>query len=483
MKFNFKTGLTMALLCASALFSCKKDQAEFIPGPGKQALILSGEITSNTTLSPDNEYVLKGRVFVKGNVTLTIQPGTTVWVDPAEKMEDKGALIIGRGAKIDVKGTNENPVVFTSAAENKAPGDWVGLIVLGKAATNGLGGVMHIAGMEETPDTEFGGTVDDDNSGSLKYLRLEYTGALNPENEEEWAIDYASGLMLGGVGSGTTLENVMVKHSRDDGFQFVGGTVKGKYLIAYDNGDDNFDFDRGYTGQLQFVISYRPSASKAGIRANGVESLNDKDATAILPYTHPVISNMTIIGPGENQPESDQSQGVYIRKNTRFSIQNSIIAGYSYGGLMLCPKTRPYVVDNAADIIGSEFRYNLVHADNAPWAFNYDSGPTGVVINPDADVAKWAVQTGSTFDKAKLNNNDHITDFSKFMFVSVYGSEAPDFTPAAGSPAFKATNFTSRVFNGTERVQSFKDMERVNFRGAVDIDRPWAKASAWANWD
>lgn len=472
----------MTLLCATSLFSCKKDQEEFIPGPGKQALVLSGEITVNTTLTPDNEYVLKGRVFVKNNVTLTIQAGTTVLVDPADKMEDKGALIITRGSKLDVNGTNENPVVFTSSAESKAPGDWVGVVVLGKAATNGPGGVMHVAGMPETPDTEFGGTENDNKSGSIKYLRLEYTGALNPANEEEWAIDYASGLMLGGVGSGTLLENVMVKHSKDDGFQFVGGTVKGKYLIAYDNGDDNFDFDRGYTGHLQFIISFRPSASKVGIRANGVESLNDKDATAILPYTHPVISNMTIIGPGENQSKEDQSQGVYIRKNTRFSIQNSIIAGYTYGGLMLCPKTKPYVVDNAVND-GSQFRYNLVHADDAPWAFNYDSGPTGVVINPDNDVAKWAVQPSASREKNRLNSNDHITDFSQFMFASVYTNAAPDFTPMAGSPAFKETNFTAQINNGTGLVRVFENMERVNFRGAMDVDRPWAKASNWANWD
>lgn len=483
MNLNLKTGLSMALLCVSVLSSCKKGKDEFIPGPGKQALVLSGEITKNTELTADNEYLLKGRVFVKNSAILTIQPGTTVLVEPAEKMEDKGALIITRGSTIEVKGTLDRPVVFTSAADNKAPGDWIGLMVLGKAATNGLGGVMHIAGMEETPDTEFGGVDEKDNSGSIKYLRLEYTGALNPANEEEWAIDYASGLMLGGVGSATILENVMVKHSRDDGFQFVGGNVNGKNLISYDNGDDNFDFDRGYTGKLQFLISYRPSASKVAIRANGVESLNDKDATQILPYTHPVISNMTIIGPGENQPEGDQSQGVYIRKNTRFSIQNSIIAGYSYGGLMLCPKTKPYVVDDAEGIIGSEFRYNLVHADNAPWAFNFDSGPTGVIINPDDQVAKWAVQTGTKYEKAKLNNNEHITDFSKFMFAAVYDGGAPDFTPMAGSPAFKGTNFTAQVFDGTAKVRLFADMERVNFRGAVDIDRPWAKASAWANWD
>ena len=479
MKLNFKTGLTLALLCATALFSCKKDQDEFIPGPEKATLVLSGEITQSTTLTPDNNYVLKGRVFVKGNeVKLTIQAGTTITVDPADRPEDKGALIIARGAKIDVNGTPENPVVFTSGAQDKKPGDWVGLIVLGRAATNGSGGIMNIEGFEKSYDTEFGGDIDDDNSGSIKFLRLEYTGALNPENEEEWAIDHASGLMLGGVGSGTTLENVMVKHSRDDGFQFVGGTVNGKYLISYDNGDDNFDFDRGYTGRLQFVISYRPSASKVGIRANGVESLNDKDATEVLPYTHPVISNMTIIGPAEAQPETDQSQGVYIRKNTRFTIQNSIIAGYTYGGLMLCPKTKPYLVNNDVED-NSEFRYNLVNADNEAWAFNFDSGPTGVIINPDADVANWATQTGNKTTKTRANNNELLTDIAGYMFGGLYqAGAAPDFRPQVGSPALTGANFSSVGKN-----KAMNDMARVTYRGALGTTDSWANAGSWANWD
>ena len=471
----------MALLCVTVLFSCKKDQDEYVPGPEKQALVLSGEITQNTTLTPDNDYILKGRVFVKGNVKLTIVAGTTVTVAPAEKMEDKGALIIARGAKLDVNGTVDRPVVFTSAADSKAPGDWVGVIVLGKAATNGDGGVMHIAGMPETLDTEFGGVVEDDNSGTIKYLRLEYTGALNPANEEEWAIDYASGMMLGGVGSGTILENVMVKHSKDDGFQFVGGNVNAKYLISYDNGDDNFDFDRGYTGKLQFIISYRPSASKVGIRANGVESLNEKDALpGIVPYTHPVISNMTIIGPQGDQADGDQSQGIYIRKNTRFTIQNSIIAGYTYGGLMLCPKTKPYLIDggNAVED-NSEFRFNLVNADKPGWAFNYDDGPSGVKINPDADVAKWATETGIKTTKPRANNNELLADMAGFMFNGLYQTgSAPDFRPQVGSPALKGVNYTSVGKN-----QIMTSMMKVSYRGALGTTDSWANTGSWANWD
>ncbi len=482
MKLNLKTGVSYALLCATTLFACKKNQVEFVPELGKPTLVLAGEITANTTLSPANDYVLKGKVFVKGNITLTIAAGTTILVDPADKPEDKGALIIARGAKMVVNGTVDKPVVFTSGAASKAPGDWAGIIVLGAAPTNGLGGVLHVNGMEQTPDTEFGGNDVASNSGNIEFLRLEYTGGLNPENEEEWAVDYASGLMLGGVGTGTTLKNVMVKHSRDDGFQFVGGTVDGTKLISYDNGDDNFDFDRGYTGRLQFIISYRPSASKTGIRANGIESLNDKDATESIPYTHPVISNMTVIGPGEDQLDTDQSQAIYIRRKTRFSIHNSIIAGYTYGGLMLCSKTKPLLVDEVTN--GSQFRYNLIHADKPEWAFNYDEGSSGIIIYPDVEMPKWAIQSGTSYEKKKFNNNDLVTDPSTFMFASLYpGTGAPDFRPQFGSPAFKGTNFTATINNGMSVIRSFDKMEKVAFRGALDTSDTWANTGAWANWE
>jgi hypothetical protein len=473
MKLNLKIGATFALLCATVLFSCKKDEDEYIPGPGKQVLVLTGEITGDVNLTPANDYVLKGRVFVK-NGNLKIAAGTLITVAPAEQGQEKGALIITRGSKLIAEGTAADPVVFTSAATNKAPGDWTGIIILGKAATNGPSGVMHVAGMEPTADTEFGGTVTDDNSGSLKYLRVEYTGGTNPADEVEWEVDYASGLMLGGVGTGTSLDHVMVKHSKDDGFQFVGGTVNGKYLISYDNGDDNFDFDRGYTGSLQFIISYRPAAAKVGIRANGVESLNDFDATEIKPYTHPILSNMTIIGPGESQVDGDQSQGIYIRKNTRFSIQNSIIAGYTHGGLMLCPKTKPLLINNAVTD-GSDFRYNLVNADNIDWAFNYDNGPTGIVINPDAEVAGYAIQPAKTATKTRVNNNAIVGDIAGFNFASLYtAGSAPDFRPQTGSPALNGSSFAEAAFT---------KMQSVPFRGALNTTDTWANSGKWANWD
>ena len=472
MKLNYKSYTTVALLCATTFFSCKKDSSsDPIPEEEKQTVVLSGDITSNTDLDTKNNYLLKGKVYVKNGATLTIPQGITVTVEPNSSAEDKSALIVTSGSKLNINGTADQPVVFTSAASSKAPGDWIGIIVLGKASTNGTGGKLHVSGLPSTADTEFGGSTDADNSGSIKYLRVEYAGGLNPAMETEWALDQASGLSLNGVGSGTVLEHVMVKHSNDDGFQFVGGTVNGKYLIGYNNGDDNFDFDRGYRGNLQFVVSYRTVGSTVAIRANGIESLNDQAASDAKPYTRPVISNMTIVGPSDDTPITDQSQGIYIRRNTRFVVENSIIAGYSDGGLMMCPKTRPLLTENK----GSIFKFNLVHADSEARAFTYDNGPTGVVIVDDPEVKAWAIQsTAGAMEVPSLNRNEVIKQAADLKIKTLYAAAGPDLSLADGSAALTGANF-----DDTE-LSSF---EKVTFRGAVSAANNWTAANAWLSWN
>jgi hypothetical protein len=468
MKNIFKSALIPSLVLVIGFTSCKKDTPdEQTIAP--ESLTLSGEIKSSLSLKENSTYTLKGRVIVSNNSVLTIPAGTQILVETAASAADKGALIITKGSKININGTKEKPVVFTSAAASKSPGDWIGIIVMGKASTNGSGGMLNLAGHTVSNDTQFGGSEDGDNSGSIKYLRLEFAGGLNPALEEEWALDMTSGLSLNGVGSGTTIENVMVKHSRDDAFQFVGGTVNAKYLIAYNNGDDNFDFDRGYRGKLQFIVSYNPTGSTLAIRAHGMESLNDKDASDATPYTRPVISNMTIIGPqGTDNDMTHQSQGIYIRRNTRFNVQNSIIAGYSNGGLMLCPKTKPLLVNNQ----GSEFKYNLVNADLQARSFTYDDGPSGIVIIPDPEVTGYAVQAEpNVIQKPSLNRNK-VTGTTELQLKGLYAG-SPDLSPAAGSPAMSNANLTGADFS-----TFFTAAAHV---GAVGTDN-WTAASGWVNW-
>lgn len=468
MKSIFKSVLIPGVILLIGFASCKKDNPDPMDDqPPAENLVLSGDIKSSISLKDNSTYTLKGRVTVLNNSVLTIPAGTQILVANGATSAEKGVLIIGRGSKININGTKDKPVVFTSASAVKAPGDWIGIIVMGKASTNGSGGLLNLAGHPVNNDTQFGGSDDTDNSGSIKYLRVEYAGGLNPAQEEEWAIDMTSGLSLNGVGSGTTIENVMVKHSRDDAFQFVGGTVNAKYLIAYDNGDDNFDFDRGYRGKLQFLIAYNPTASTVAIRAHGMESLNDKDASDILPYTRPVISNMTIIGPqGTDADMTGLSQGIYIRKNTRFNVQNSIIGGYSNGGLMLCPKTKPLLVNNQ----GSEFKFNLVNSDTQTRSFTYDTGASGLVIVPDPEVAAIATQETS-FQTPSLNRNKVVGN-TELQLKGLYAS-TPDLAPATGSPAFAAANLSGADFSTFFTAAAHL--------GAIGTDN-WAAAGAWANW-
>lgn len=466
MKNTFKSVLIANLVLVLGFTSCKKD-SPVDPVTAPENLVLSGEIKTSLSLKENSTYTLKGRVTVLNNSVLTIPAGTQVLVESAASASEKGALIITKGSTININGTKDKPVVFTSAASVKAPGDWIGIIVMGKAKTNGTGGMLNLAGHTANTNTQFGGTEDTDNSGSIKFLRIEYAGGLNPAQEEEWEVDMTSGLSLNGVGSGTTIENVMVKHSRDDAFQFVGGKVNAKYLIAYDNGDDNFDFDRGYTGKLQFVISYNPNASTVAIRAHGMESLNDKDATEAMPYTRPIISNMTIIGPQVTDTDVTRlSQGIYIRKNTRFNVQNSIIAGYSNGGLMLCPKTRPLLVNNQ----GSEFKFNLVNADTQTRSFTYDNGPSGIVIVPDPEVASIAIQQAA-FQTQSLNRNKVVSN-TELQLKGLYAS-TPDLSLVAGSQALTAANLS-----GSDFTTFFTAASHI---GAVGTDN-WAAAGAWVNW-
>jgi hypothetical protein len=470
MTFKYKLFPVVAILCATSFFSCKKDGNSVITPEVKQTIVLTGDISVDTDLDPKNDYLLKGKVYVKNNATLTIPQGTTILAEASSVVASKAALIVTSGSKLNINGTMDMPVVFTSSAQNKAPGDWIGIIVLGKASTNGDNGKLHVSGLESNSDTEFGGSTDTDNSGVMKYLRVEYAGGLNPAMEAEWALDQASGLSLNGVGSGTVLENVMVKYSNDDAFQFVGGTVNGKYLVAYNNGDDNFDFDRGYRGHLQFLISYRNVPSTVAIRANGMESLNDMDASDAKPYTRPVISNMTIVGPTEDQPETDQSQGIYIRRNTRFNVQNSIVAGYTDGGLMLCPKTKPILTKNQ----GSIFKYNLVNSDIQARAFTYDNGPTGIVIIPDPAVAAWAVQSDpKLIEVQSLNNNTIIAGIADLKVKGLYTSNGPDLALTEGSAALSGSNFSDA---------DFSSFSKVTFRGAVGPADTWASASTWLSW-
>ena len=214
-------------------------------GETGKAVVLQGDITTNTTLRSIDQNLLSGFVYVTNGVTLTIQPGTVI----KGQKSSKGTLIIEPGGKIIAEGTATEPIVFTSDQPkgSRNYGDWGGIVLTGNAPVNPTSKPQ----IEGGPRTTYGGTVANDNSGILKYVRIEFPGFPLEPNKE------LNGLTMGGVGSGTTIEYVQVSYCGDDSYEWFGGNVNAKHLIAYKGWDDEFDTDYGYQGKLQFLLGVR----------------------------------------------------------------------------------------------------------------------------------------------------------------------------------------------------------------------------------
>jgi hypothetical protein len=313
-------------------------------GAVSNIITLSGKITKDTTLYAKDVNYLSGLVYITKGVTLTIQEGSKVLGKSSGA--DVATLVICRGAKIIAKGTADKPIVFTSAAINPQSGDWGGVVLLGTAKVNttlpwkgssvvGLtsveGGVNDTEvgyGLAGSGDAAFPTGNDDDNSGILQYVRIEYAGyAYQPDNE-------LNSLTMAGVGRATTISHIQVTYAKDDAFEWFGGTVNCKYLIAYKTQDDDFDTDNGYNGNVQFGIILRDSVIADISQSEAFESDNNSGGTTVTPQTTAVFSNITAIGPRatlSNVGNSLYRGGAHIRRNTGISIMNSIIAGWRIG--------------------------------------------------------------------------------------------------------------------------------------------------------
>lgn len=315
--------LVLALIIG--IFSCTKDLGGN-DGPINvpSTTTLSGNINATTTLTSDKTWTLKGYVYVTDGAKLIIQPGTTIISDIAEK----GALCIERGAQIIAEGTALKPIIFTSGKNigEKSPGDWGGIVILGRAKTN-RSSEPTIEGGIGRP---YGGTNDADNSGILKYVRIEYAGIAALPNSE------INALTLGAVGAGTIIENVQTVYANDDAFEFFGGTVSPKNLYAFATADDDYDFDFGYTGTVTNSVSKRdPQFVDNGDAGNGVECDNDGTGSPAQPFTHPKLIGMVLVGSFDASSLSNHNLGLRWRRATQFTIINSKILGYMKGGFSI----------------------------------------------------------------------------------------------------------------------------------------------------
>ena len=308
MKKNWKFA-TMVLIAGVSLFatSCSSDEDPVNnPGDGgEDSYVLDSDITENVTLETGKTYTLNGGVHVKSGATLTIQPGVTI---VAQHDETVDYILIEQGAKIDAQGTAAQPIVMTS--EKKEAGAWGGLHICGYAHTN------NGSGKSEIGNAPYGGNNDADNSGTLKYIRLEYTGYAFDEEHE------ANGVSFYGVGNGTTVEHLQAYQGSDDGFEFFGGSVNVKYMVVTSCSDDSFDWTEGWNGKAQFLVAYQEGESSLGYACDCLmECDNNGTNNAATPVAHPTIANATLIG------NCGDAQGVRLRAGTQVELYNTIITG------------------------------------------------------------------------------------------------------------------------------------------------------------
>jgi len=392
--------------------------------------LVTGNITSNTTWTANKQYVLDGFVYVKDGATLTIEPGTIIKGDK----QKKGSLIVERGAKIMAVGTKGKPIVFTSNLPKgqRAAGDWGGIIILGKAPQNKPGEPV----IEGEGTAKYGGDQPADNSGKLKYVRIEFAGvALATDNE-------INGLTMGGVGSGTEIDYVQVSYGGDDAFEWFGGTVNAKHLISFRGVDDDFDTDQGYSGNVQYGLIIRdPKVADQAGDSNAFESDNDGTGTDATPQTSGKFANITAtIAAGTL--DSKFNSAMRLRRNTRLSIYNSVFAAPYKVGVLLQNKS----------------------------VANYKNGTLvlqGIAIQ---GATKMFDGVDETIFNAAANKNKVYADVAGLMLDAKFNSitERPVLLPKAGSPL---------LTGGVTLPAGFEPNTYIGAFGTTD----WT--AGWANFD
>lgn len=319
MKTIFRNLFAVAAL-AAAFTSCSSDDdngpsSSFEVDPANfKGTIADGEVE----LDSDVEYNLTGKLIIANGATLTIPAGTVIKASGGTS----AYIAVEQGGKIFVNGTASDPVIMTSANATPAPGNWGGLVLCGKAPINRTSGGTGTA-QAEVSDLTYGGTVSNDSSGSIKYLVISYCGAAYTSEKE------FNGVSFFGVGSGTTVENVQVYHGADDGFEFFGGSVNTKNLIAIGNEDDQFDWTEGWNGtnenwygKIQFGKGNR-----------GIEADNYEFGFANTPIANPTINNMTLIGPGSTASADvyTENDALKLRRGTKGMFNNLYLSGWKTG--------------------------------------------------------------------------------------------------------------------------------------------------------
>ncbi|MCB9537340.1 MAG: hypothetical protein H6704_13895 [Myxococcales bacterium] len=397
--------------------------------------VLQGELTADLTLTPGKNYLLRGTVFVGDDVhptTLEVKKGTTVYGESSSV----GTLVIRRGSKLLADGTAEAPIVFTSDLPDgmRNRGDWGGLILNGRAPINGCaasdGGAPCTAEGEGGTGT-YGGDQPGDDSGVLRYVRVEFAGKLFSEENE------LNGIAFQGVGRGTTVDYVQVHMNKDDGVEFFGGTVDAKHIVLTGIGDDSLDWTDGWTGKVQFVVAQQYDDDGD----QGIEADNNGDNNGYTPRSHPTLSNVTLIG------NSNTDLGLLLREGTAANLHNLVVMGFGDACISL-DQEATYL--NAWDADAGDFSGELTIASSiADCSTMYEDAVEGMAFT----VEGWFGTTAW--------GNVHADP----MLTAPNDFAAPDFRPMPGSPALGAGIAPDDDF--------FDDVDYVGAFGADDWTAGW----------
>jgi hypothetical protein len=353
------TGIALAAaLGAANIARVSSEQAPpvTVPGIDKPVIVVTGEVTGAETWTNSNYYVLRGAVFVRDGATLTIQAGTRIIGESGSL----GALVVDRGGRLNAIGTREQPIVFTSDQPigSRGRGDWGGLIINGRAPVNLAGGV----GTGEGDTGVYGGNEPSDNSGTLRYVRVEFSGVeFSPDNE-------LNGIAFQGVGRGTTVDFIQAHMSRDDAVEFFGGTVDAKHVIPSNAADDAFDWTFGWSGRVQFVaITQRGDDAD-----NGIEADNSEFNNSALPRSNPQLYNFTICGDPDRNEGGESTRAAIFRRGTAFTFRNFLITGFKTSGPQLETTNTATTgqVDNGTSQMGAGVIWGIptpVHSSIAPY--------------------------------------------------------------------------------------------------------------------
>lgn len=278
---------------------------------------LKGTITEDVTLKAGNTYKLSGEYIVEAGATLNIEEGVKI-ISVYDNIVDY--ILVKQGAKINAVGTPDKPIVMTS--EKEEPGAWGGIHICGKAHTNAEGG----KGSSEIGGAVYGGNDDADNSGTLQYIRLEYTGFAFDEEHE------ANGISFYGVGNGTIVDHCEAYKGSDDGFEFFGGSVNVSNMVVVSCSDDSFDWTEGWNGKGTDLVAYQEAKATLGYDCDClIEADNNENDNTATPVSHPVLKNLILAGNGESK------QGIRLRRGTQADIDNAKV----------CGKGQPLVVESA----------------------------------------------------------------------------------------------------------------------------------------